>query len=352
MSRLRDPPYRAGLVPRRGGPALSPAGPGRTFSDDGGLAFRLAKSLVMFVGRGGPGSMLPRGCGAAGPAPSRRLRLDTATARRARAKPAVTVLFTVVVGLLVSWGLGTATALADSSAVVAQSFESVSGLPAGWDFVEYTPGDSTVAIVKGAAANGRYFLGIVSSKPHHAGVVVPVQVSSNTSYQFHAMARASGANRNAAAVLGMEGHYTVTPLVRTDSRWQPLGLYVKIGPQTTIDLSRGLGYFGQLNVGTADFDAVTVTQVGAIPSGATVADLTTPPPAPAKPQTAAGSTLSQGPNEALWVFVGILAVVSIATAVFLLRHGNPKSSPEAAPKSSPESDTESPPESDTQPGRI
>ena len=79
-----------------------------------------------------------------------------------------------------------------------------------------------------------------------------------------------------AAVLGMEGpFYAVTDSVRTDTQCQPLDLYVKVGPQTSIDLSMGLGYFGQLNLGTADFDAVTVIKVSAIPNVATVADLAT-----------------------------------------------------------------------------
>jgi hypothetical protein len=253
---------------------------------------------------------------------ARRLKLDTAAGGRIAAKRAVTVLFAVVAGWLVSLGLGTVTALADNPPVISESFESVSGLPAGWKFVEYTPGNSTVTIVGGAAADGTHFLRIVSSKLNHARVVVPVRVTPNTSYRFHVMVKASGANTNMAAALGMEGLYTVTGSVRTDTQWQPLDLYVKIGPQTGIDLSMGLGYFGQLNVGTADFDAVTVTQVSAIPSGASVADLTTPTAAPAKPETAAGSTVTQGPNKAIWVFVGILVVVGIGAAVFLMRRGD------------------------------
>jgi hypothetical protein len=81
----------------------------------------------------------------------------------------------------------------------------------------------------------------------------------------------------------------------------------------------GLGYFGQLNVGTADFDAVIVTQVSAIPNGATVADLAPPP---AKPATADDSASAQGPNSAIWVFVGILVVVGVGVAVFLMGRGD------------------------------
>jgi hypothetical protein len=234
----------------------------------------------------------------------------------------VTVLFAVVAGSLVSLGPGSAAALADGPPVISESFESVSGLPAGWKFSEFVKGNSTATIASGAAADGTHFLQIASSKPNHARVVVPVQITPNRNYQFHVMAKASGANANMAAVLGTEGQYTVTNSVRTDTQWQPLDLYIKAGPQTTINVSMGLGYFGQLNVGTADFDTVTVTQVSAIPNGATVADLATAMPAPAKPETAAGSASAQGPNRAIWVFVGILVVVGVGVAVFLLRRGD------------------------------
>jgi hypothetical protein len=265
--------------------------------------------------------------------------LDTAAGGRTAAKRAVTVLFAVVAGWLVSLGLGTAIALADNPPVITESFESVSGLPAGWKFVEYTPGNSTATIVSGAAAEGTHFLRIVSSKPNHARVVVPVRVTPNTSYRFQVMVKARGANANMAAVLGMEGQYTVTDSVRTDTQWRPLDLYVKVGRQTTIDVTMGLGYFGQLNVGTADFDAVTVTQVSAIPNGATVADLATAMAAPAKPETAAGSTFTHGRNKAIWVFVGIVVVVSIGAAVFLMRRGDTEPTPEA--DTEPRADAES-----------
>jgi hypothetical protein len=262
--------------------------------------------------------------------------LHTAASGRTAVKRAMSVLLMTIAGVLAYLGSGTATALADNSAVITESFESGSGLPAGWKFIQYVPGNSTATIVSGEAADGTHFLQIASAKPNHARVVLPVHVAPNTSYQFQAMVRARGANENIAAVLGTEGQYTVTQSVRTDTRWQPLDLYIKTGAQTTIDLAMGLGYFGQLNVGTADFDAVTVTRVDAIPSGATVADLTTPPAAQAKPQTAAGSTVSQGPNIVIWVFVGVLVVVGIAAAVFLMRRG----------------DTDPTPESDTEPGQT
>lgn len=225
-------------------------------------------------------------------------------------------------------GFGTATALADDPAdpsVLTESFESVTGLPAGWRFSEFTKGNSEATIFSGAAADGTHFLRIASSQLNHARVVVPVKVIPNTSYRFQVMVKARDANPNMAAVLGVDGQYSVTDTVRTDTQWQPLDLYAKVGPQTTIDLTMGLGHFGQLNVGTADFDAVTLTQVSAIPNGAKVADLATA----AKPATANESTSTEGPNSAIWVFVGILVVGGAGAAVFLMLRADTKSTTEA-----------------------
>jgi hypothetical protein len=266
--------------------------------------------------------------------------LNTAAERHSALKRAVTILSVVVAGWLVSLAFGTGSAHADNSPVMTESFESVSGLPAGWKFVEYVHGNSTHTIVTGAAADGTHFLRIVSNKPNHARVIIPVRVTPNTSYRLNVMVKASGANANMAAVLGMDGQYTVTDSVRTDTQWQPLNLYVKVGPQTTIDLTMGLGHFGQLNVGTADFDAVSVTQVSAIPNGATVADLATATAAPAKPDTAAQSTFTQSPNEGIWVVVGVLVAVGIGAAVFLMRRGNTEPTPagDTEPRAHTESD--------------
>jgi hypothetical protein len=178
--------------------------------------------------------------------------LDTTTAARTAAKRALSVLLAVAAGWLVALWPGTASALADNPPVLSESFESGPGLPAGWKFVEYTRGRSTATIVSGAAAEGTHFLRIVSREINHARVIVPVQLAPSTSYQFHAMIKASGANPNLAAVLGVDGQYTVTKSVRTDTQWQPLDLYLKAGPQeATVELTMGLGHFGQLNVGTA-----------------------------------------------------------------------------------------------------
>lgn len=251
-------------------------------------------------------------------------------------KRAVGVLLAVAASGLVSLGLATATALADDPPVMSESFESSSGLPAGWKFVEYTQGVSTATIVSGAAADGTHFLRIISSKLNHARVVAPVQVTQNTSYQFHAMAKASGVNANAAAaVLGVDGQPSTSDSVRTDTQWRPLDLYIKSGPQTTIDLTMGLGNFGGLNLGTADFDAVTVTQVSAIPNGAPVVDLAAVAAAPA----AAASTSEHNLIRGIWGFVGILAVVGIAAGVFVMRRGDPVSAPE--PDTAPRANVES-----------
>jgi hypothetical protein len=146
--------------------------------------------------------------------------MDTATAGRTGARRAVTVLLAVVAGFLVSLGSGSAVALADGPPMITESFESVSGLPAGWRFSEFTKGNSTVTIASGAAADGTHFLRIASSRPNHARLVVPVQITPNQNYQFHVMVKASGANANMAAVLGVDGQYT--GIIRGSNKFLPL----------------------------------------------------------------------------------------------------------------------------------
>ncbi|HYZ36356.1 MAG TPA: hypothetical protein VE673_06485, partial [Pseudonocardiaceae bacterium] len=66
-------------------------------------------------------------------------------------------------------------------------------------------------------------------------------------------------------------------------------------------------------------------QVDVIPHGATVVAVGRAAPAAATPKTAAASTFTHGPNPALGLLVGILVVVSVGTAVFLLVSGGPQS---------------------------
>lgn len=214
---------------------------------------------------------------------------------------------------------GAGTALATPVPLVSESFESGVGLPVGWQFVEYRTGISSAAVVAGRAADGAHFLRISSPTPNHARVLVPVTLAPSTTYRFHALARANVTGPGAAAVLGIDGQYTVTDSVRTDDRWQDLDLYVRPGLGAPVELSLGLGHFGQLNAGVADFDSVTVEPVDAVPAGAVVAGPDPADTATPVPQAAADVALSTGPSPLLWLFVGILAAVGGAVVVVLRR---------------------------------
>jgi hypothetical protein len=235
-----------------------------------------------------------------------------------------------VIACLAAVGPGAAAANAQDTAALGESFESVRALPAGWTLSEYVPGASAVSVADTGGADGARFLRITSSRPNHARVIVPVAVTPNAAYRFRAMARSSGADPGqAAAVLGLDGAYTVTGSVRSDDRWQPLELFLKVGSRTHLDLTLGLGHFGQLNGGTADFDAVTVTRVAAVPAdAAVVADLAPPPTATPQPATAADVSLGGHPPPAgLWVIMALLAAGGVALSAWLIRTGQLDAAP-------------------------
>lgn len=241
------------------------------------------------------------------------------------ARRVAVVLLAVVAASLATVALGTAPAGADDAPAVNESFESGTGLPTGWRFAEYTAGASKATVATGAGSDGSHFLQITSSKPNHARVVIPVPVHANTTYKFRAMAKATGADpKAAAAVLGVEGTYSVTDSVRTDKDWQPLELLFKTGSRTSVELALSLGYFGSANVGTASFDAATVSTLAAAPADKPIADLGVGAPTNAQQPASAADTAgsgSQGPSGALWVVLTILVIGGIAVAVFLARRG-------------------------------
>ena len=235
----------------------------------------------------------------------------------------------VAVALLVAGVTSLATAgpagAADAT-VVSESFENGSGLPAGWNLVEYTAGASRVAIATGAAAAGSHFLQIVSDRPNHARVLIPVPVLADTTYALRASVKAGGAApQQTAAVLGIEEVFAVTESVRDDTQWHPLELLFRTGGKTSVVLELSLGYFGSVNAGTASFDAVTVTPLAATPAGATVTDLGGPkaggPDGAARAAVDAGPDLRR-PSGALWPVLAVLLIGGAAVAAYLARHGD------------------------------
>ncbi|SDI94851.1 hypothetical protein SAMN05444157_0941 [Frankineae bacterium MT45] len=223
-------------------------------------------------------------------------------------------------------GLFAGAASADDNPLLNETFESgaplVNGLPAGWVFSQDTP-TSTARVVTGAGSSGTHYLQITSPRPNHGRVIVTLTVVPNTTYRFHAMVKCRGANSaNAAAVLGIDGQYPVTPSVLTDTSWQPLDLYINVGNRTSIGFVFGLGNFGQTNTGEADFDDATVTSVPGIPAGAvTSLDLGAQDrQAALARQTAAQYAHGAGPNHAIWVLVGMLVVGGLGSAAYLVAH--------------------------------
>lgn len=242
------------------------------------------------------------------------------------ARRVAAMLIAVVAAGLAMVTVGATTANAEDAPVVDQSFETGSGLPANWRFAEFVAGASRFVIANGAGFDGSHFLQIVSDKPNHARMVISVPVRADTTYRFRAMAKSSGTDpKQAAAVLGIDGVFSVTDSVRTDQDWQPLELLFKTGSQTSVDVALSLGYYGSSNVGTASFDAVTVTALAAPPGDKPVTDLTGAQAGgtagtPARTATDTAAPDSSGPSSALWVVLAILVAGGIAVAVRLTRN--------------------------------
>jgi hypothetical protein len=199
-----------------------------------------------------------------------------------------------------------------------ESFEHGPGLPAGWTVAQYRAAASAVAVVAGGGADGAHHLTITSPTPNHARVVVPAALAAGTTYRFRASARAAGVADGAGAVLGVEGRPDASAPVRTDEAWHVVDLYVRADAPMTASLTLGLGNFGTLTAGRADFDAVSVTPAGAVPAGVVPVVLAAAPgPTPA-PATAAELPALRGPSPLLWWFTGVLAV-ALAVGAGLLR---------------------------------
>ena len=241
--------------------------------------------------------------------------------RSGRARHGLGVLLVLALSLLSS--AAAAGAATGPAPVLFESFEAGAAPPPGWRLVEYVPNRSTASIVSGPAADGSHFLRISSPAQNHARLVLPVTLAAGTTYRFSALARATGLGNGAGAVLGLYSEFTVTPSVRTDDHWQPLELYVQTASAITVQLTLGLGHFGQPNTGTADFDAVTVAPVTAVPAGAVVTRVGGSTAANPQSQRVADLPALPGPSPVLWAFVAVLVAV-VAISVVVLRRNQPQ----------------------------
>jgi len=237
-------------------------------------------------------------------------------------------------------GLLAVAAGADAAPIVSQSFEGsgatssgattsttagsatpeLKRLPDGWRLSAFLP-EAASAVVETAqptlpAADGTHFLRINTTQKNHARVIFDVAIAPDTSYHFHAEARASGTDLTlpSGGVLGVDGQFTISSPTVPDGQWHALDLYVHAGKQTKITLTLGVGNFGQLNTGTADFDAVTVTPVTSVPAGAKVMDFD--PKAQGVKKTSSVK-LPVGPNKFLFVLAGMLAVGAVVVGVYI-----------------------------------
>ncbi|WP_081986515.1 hypothetical protein [Chitinibacter sp. ZOR0017] len=216
-------------------------------------------------------------------------------------------------GLL--WLAVGSTALAAEPAPLWQeSFEQSPNLPSDWQWSAWKPEISRAEISKQAAADGQQVLHLISSQPNHARLTKTIAIEPNRLYRFSAQLKAQGANADKlAAVLGVDGIYEASETVRAADRWYPRELYIRSNDASAVTVSLGLGHFGNENQGEAWFDAVSLTAVEGLPTGAKVVDL---------PKLAASSAASPavpaGRTPWLWLGASLLALGGLIAAVAAL----------------------------------
>ncbi|QLG89689.1 hypothetical protein HQ393_16335 [Chitinibacter bivalviorum] len=208
--------------------------------------------------------------------------------------------------------------------LLSESFEAGQSLPNGWTLQTWQPDVSRAEVQAGAAADGQQMLHINSSKPNHARVNYTVPVQANQIYLLQAKVKARGANADKlAAVIGVEGVYDASETVRDDQQWQLRELYIKSNDAESMTLLFGLGHFGNENQGDAWFDAISLTQVDAIPAGAKVIELPRKQAEQTQQANAAPPSLAESGKATPWLTVIgaalVLSVLIVAGAFALAR---------------------------------
>lgn len=118
---------------------------------------------------------------------------------------------------------------------------------------------------------------IDAGAPEDARLIWSMEVEPNTSYHFSCWVRTEGVGREGlGANISAIGLTSVSESVTGTSEWRCLEWYGKTGPdQESLDLTLGLGGYGQLNSGTVWFDDLVVEELKHIPAGAEAASLYT-----------------------------------------------------------------------------
>lgn len=153
------------------------------------------------------------------------------------------------------------------------SFEAQSGgKPADWETWGYN-GTSEFKAVKGIAHSGDYYAEIISGKEDDSRFKQTVNVEEGAVYKLSCWMKTENVSQQkTGANISIEGRtVNSNDLKGTNTEWTYTEMYIKAGTGVnSINITLGLGGYGNTNTGKADFDDVTIEKVENIPQGVTV----------------------------------------------------------------------------------
>ncbi|MDO9352094.1 MAG: hypothetical protein Q7T55_00270 [Solirubrobacteraceae bacterium] len=196
----------------------------------------------------------------------------------------------------------------------AESFESMTSLPADWKLVEFATDQSKASLKRGKAPDGKVYVRVSAKTPNHSRLFIPTTVEPQSTYRFSAKLRGEG-RPDFPASLGVDGSLDTTGSVPGDGKWHERDFYIRTGSAGQVSLVLSLGGFGDTVVGTADFDVLQFEKVTEEPpQGARVATIQG-----ASPQDLEQAADIPGPNGLTIPLVVLAGLLAVGCAVVLKR---------------------------------
>jgi Gpi18-like mannosyltransferase len=262
-------------------------------------------------------------------------QINTTKKPRSRRAPKVAAALALVVLLTLAPSLtgGSATAFAARDVKFTNAGFEDSARPAGdkvgsvpgwvvFDYSEQYEDNSAASIISydvgrnGSAAA----IKLQNVLANDVRVYQKVKVDSETLYKFTAYAKAEGVGDGGkGANISVMGMFACSEDVRdTNGEYVELVMYGKTGKgQKTVEISFGLGGYGNIAVGTAWFDDVSVERLDSAPHGVNVQDLFNAPASNDQPsQTSAPNVLTKSMRA---LFILILAALLALCVRFVMK---------------------------------
>jgi hypothetical protein len=195
--------------------------------------------------------------------------------------------------------------------------------PDGWEKWMYVPGASTINVENGEGHNGSKFISIESNEENDARLKQAVPVKENATYKLSCWAKTEnvGQQKTGAIISIMDFVNSSRDLKGTNDKWQQLVMYARIGSGiNSIEVSVGLGGYGNMNTGKAYFDDLAVEEITTVPDGVQVAQIDKQPQNNTQP---GGSEKSSGSNSIV-IILSVAAVAVIGGIAYFIFARRPK----------------------------